>query len=737
MADVRMPDGQIIANVPDNISQDELLKMYSGHLAANTPAEASVMDAMKKGFSQAISPENLDQLAKDVGPVAAGRMAGTARFLTGAAELPANLLKITGISSKPAEYVQNIDEAAKRFQEQAGSKSMLPAAANIAGNLAVAGPALKGAAMVAEPVAGALPVLKPVVQAAQASPAGQAILGGAALGAAGSTGEPIDMAKQAGLGGLFGGAGHAAASGIGAVLSPALKRFKELQARGITAEDLKDTTMGQFFGGNLQKLENAIFENVPLGGVPGAIKTGEEKLTNLQNANKDLIQGQTKTANTGLDVSADLAKTAQKRAMEDAHRALDKSTEAEIAAKKLKLGDEEGAFHRQSIERALEPLGIKPEDIKHLSGTDLMNYAQKAISQSYENTLPQIKGIRVTGNKEKELRDLTDKYNSNYLGDTYHQTLQNDIDRLVDTTNKGGWINSQKWQGELSDLGSEAQRILTNPNATTFERRYGMALRDLKDSWMDLIEGKAGSEAFKNTNTAFSRLQAPQKAAAYVKSITEGGEFSPQQLLTAIKSGLSTKRFAGGEDELQQMATKGHQDMMARRAAHKQEVEDLKDRVARIKETEARNLQDAHAQMERNVKGQKDYLGTLADKQIESYKNAIENVKGDSSRSYEAKRLGYGLTGMGGAGYGLHAALGVSPLGLVGLGGGLIGGTKLLYTPAVQRAIQRAALMERPDIAVKVGEQLKRAAPAIGITAAEQRTGQAPEEEPTPQGGLQ
>lgn len=705
------------------------------------PKEASVMDAMKKGFSQAISQENLDQLAKDVGPVAASRMAGTARFLTGAAELPANLLKITGISEKPAEYIKAADEAAKRFQEQAGSKSILPTTANIAGSLVGAGSVLKGAGMAAEPVVGAIPALKPAAQALAASPASQAILGGATVGAAGSTGEPLDVVQQAGLGGLTAGATHGALSAVGSVLSPALERFKELKAKGLTAEDLKDTTMGQFFGGKLQSLENAL-TNVPFGGVSDAIKRGAEKLGILEAANKDLVSGQTQAATKGLDVGKELIKTNQRRAMQDAHLALDKNTQAQIDAMKLKLADDESAFHRESIERALEPLGIKPEDIKHLSGTDLMNYAQKAVSESYEKTLPQIKGIRVTGAKEKELRDLTNKYNSNYLGDEYHGILQNDIDRLVDTTNKGGWINSQKWQGELSDLGTEAQRILTNPNATTFERRYGMALRDLKDSWMDLIEGKAGSEAFKNTNTAFSRLQAPQKAASYVKSVAEGGTFNPQQLLTAIKSGLSTKRFAGGEDELQQMATKGYQDMMARRAEHAKEVKELQERIKNVKLREERNLEDAHKQIDQNVGSQKDYLKQLADKQVEAYQKTLDKVKGDVDTSYAGKRIGYNIAGLGGlgiGGYGTHALMGINPLAVPILGGGVIGATRTLYSPAVQKAIQRAALMERPEAIQKIGQQIKAIAPTVGVAAAQQRqqAAQSEDQEPLPQGGLQ
>ena len=117
LINVTMPDGTVITDVPRDITQEDLLQQYSKHKATNKP---SVWEAMKEGASQAFSPQSVKEFGETVGPGATERMARTGRFLTDMAELPANVMKITGISDKPAELVQAAKNRVNTLQEAGG-----------------------------------------------------------------------------------------------------------------------------------------------------------------------------------------------------------------------------------------------------------------------------------------------------------------------------------------------------------------------------------------------------------------------------------------------------------------------------------------------------------------------------------------------------------------------------------------------------------------------------------------
>ena len=442
----------------------------------------------------------------------------------------------------------------------------------------------------------------------------------------------------------------------------------------------------------------------------------------MEAANAAKINTANEAANRGLKYSQQDVVDQQKAAQAAEHAALDEKLATHHDTLAAQQADKESAFHLPMLNRALEPLGITiPEN---LSGTQAMKFAQDAISEGYNKVLPTIRGIRVTGAKEKELGELLNKYNTSYLGDDLSKTFENDINRLIDTTNKGGWITAEKWQGELSELSNEAHRLLTSPGASTYDRRYGKALMDLKDNWMDLIEGKKGSEAFKNLNTAFSRLQAPQKAASYVKSITEGGEFNPQQLLQAIKSGVSTKRFAGGEDELQQLATQGHSDIMAGRTKLKADKLANEKALAEAKAKDIAELEAKHTQSGRNVEEQQRQNATIADQQKGDFARTVARAKDmENPDAYGLKRLGYSAVGLGAPTYAAHL-LGISPLTTIGAGGALLAGSNAAYSDLGQKILKGAALANRPAWMKEMGATLKKNAP-LGALAGVQSYQQA------------
>lgn len=682
--------------------------------------EKSVWEAMKKGAQQAFSSENLQDIAKQAGPNAAARMAAPIKLATGLAKLPANVANIAGFS-KPLEAVNAGNQLAGDITEAGGSKSMLPAAANIGGELASGAGALSLLGKAAAPIEAAAPYVKPAFDAIRNSPITQSVLGGATLGAAGSSGSPMDMIKEGAIGAGTGAAGHGIITALGHAADPVLKRIAELRAKGISMDDIKKLSTGQMFGGVAQKIEN-VLEDLPFSGARSVVQKGQGVLNDLEAANAAKINTANEAANRGLKYSQQDVVDQQKAAQAAEHAALDEKLATHHDTLAAQQADKESAFHLPMLNRALEPLGITiPEN---LSGTQAMKFAQDAISEGYNKVLPTIRGIRVTGAKEKELGELLNKYNTSYLGDDLSKTFENDINRLIDTTNKGGWITAEKWQGELSELSNEAHRLLTSPGASTYDRRYGKALMDLKDNWMDLIEGKKGSEAFKNLNTAFSRLQAPQKAASYVKSITEGGEFNPQQLLQAIKSGVSTKRFAGGEDELQQLATQGHSDIMAGRTKLKADKLANEKALAEAKAKDIAELEAKHTQSGRNVEEQQRQNATIADQQKGDFARTVARAKDmENPDAYGLKRLGYSAVGLGAPTYAAHL-LGISPLTTIGAGGALLAGSNAAYSDLGQKILKGAALANRPAWMKEMGATLKKNAP-LGALAGVQSYQQA------------
>jgi hypothetical protein len=693
----------------------------------------SVWEAVKQGAKQAFSQEHRDELAKKVSPMAAERMAAPVRFATGAARIPANLMRMAGIEA-PAKAVSAVEEGAKRFTEQAGAKGILPGAANIGGEIALGGGLLK-AAQFAKPLVQMLPGGKTLVAVLEGSPLAQTMAGGAGLGMAGSTGSPQDILQEGALGALTGGAFHGLVSGTGKVLSPVLERYKELKKQGFTDEQLKNTSIGQFFGGKTQAVENFL-SDLPFSGAASVKEKGAKSLDEILASKKEAVNTQTKTATSGIDLAKQEAKILEERALQQQQEAAEKKLLSHFDNQKLIQAEKEADVHLPFINRSLEKIGVTVPP--GMSGNEAILYGQKAISKAYKDALANIGSLRLTSPIQNELLDLTKQYNKSKLG-PYAEMFQDDIASLIGSAGKGKWLNSENWQGNLSSLSERAYQSSTK-GADLFEKNYGKALGELKEKWMDLIEGQAGSDAFKAANKAFSEFQAPQKAASYVKSLTEGGEFTPQSLLNAIRSGTSVKRVAGGEDELQKMAQEAYKKIVTERQALEKAKKEGLEKFNAAKQSEKQKLSDKHrTQLEINAQKQKDYLQTLADKQKETYEKTVAKVKETPTQEYAQRRLAYNLSGLGGASYGLSHLIGLSPWAALGVGAAGIGGSRMLYSKPVQDAIKKAAIIERPEAVIKLGEGLKQAAPLSGLTAVQQYQNMrnAPkEEEEEPQGGL-
>jgi hypothetical protein len=784
----------------------------------------TVLGAIKQGAEQAFTPEAISELGKRIPPGAAGRMAAAARFGTGLARIPANLMRIAGVEG-PSEFVKAVDEGAKNLTESAGYTGGLPEVANLGGEILLGGAALKGASKLA-PVVEALPGGAALVKGLSQSPYAQAILGGMGFGAAGSTGSQYDVLKEAGLGGLFGLGGQAAASSIGSVAAPVLTRYKELKGLGYTdAEILKDTTIGQLLGGKAQTLEK-ILEAVPFSGVSQAVekgakslrdtmatkvapifqrqkaaenvldtslgqfKTAEQRMLNdaKAEAQRKLAIGQTKQATTLDDAQLaaqrklESGQTKQSTTLEDAKLAAQRKLETEQATQNAALKSTQSDVFIPAVNYALKPLNIViPEGTP---GNQAMKIGQTAISDAYNESLKNFSNLRLTKNIQDDLKSLTNTpgkegkiYNEGYLGKQNAGLFKNDIQRLIEETSKGKWLTPDNWQRSLSNLSKEAYSLRqTDP-------RYSQALYELKDKWMDLVESQVGSDLFKAANTAFSKFKIPERASAYASSIKAGGEFSPNELVNALRAEMTTKRLAGGEDELQQLAVNAHNKLMGERealaasqAAAKQGVKDLsvsenralsdlqttakqnlkdlftgKNRALSDLQTTAKQnlsdlygakgqgLEDKFTGLGSNLAQQKAALKSQAEAQVGKQKAAIEDITGlPSDNSYEGRRLGYAL-GVGSlGGYGL-SRFGVDPMVSLGAAGAGILGSRGVYSPAVQNLLKNTAIGNRNPIVREAGETLRENAPLVGITTAQeqQRSRQQEEEDFSPLDNLE
>lgn len=705
----------------------------------------SVWEAMKQGAKQAFSPESIAEYSKQIPPAAAARMAAPVRLATGVARLPANLMRMAGVET-PSQVVGAAEQGAKQLTEGAGYKGMLPGAANIGGELITGGAALKGAGALA-PAVEAIPGGAAVVKGLQESPMAQSILGGMGLGAAGSTGTQYDVLKEAGLGGLFGGAGQAVASGLGHVAAPVLKRYQDLKKAGYTdAEILKDTTIGQFFGGITQKAERAL-EDIPFGGVVPKITAGIESLKESLLGKTAPIQARAEAAQNILGTTQKQAQTLEQRALSDARDAAKLEMDAAHAAEKAALKTTETDVHVPIINYALKPLGI--EVPAGVTGNQAMKMGQDAISDAYTKALSGMTSLKIPESAKTEMRDLSRNFDFD-LG-PYEKSFEKDVERLIGQAVNKNWLTPDKWQGSLSDLSKRAYKASTSGGGV-FDANYGKALNQLKDKWMDLVEGQVGGELFKSANTAFSKFKIPEKAATYAKSIKAEGEFSPNELINALKSELSTKRLAGGEDEIQQLAVAANKKMLADREAlaakHAAEKRGLGD----IESQQARSLEDKFTGLEYSLARQKAAIKNQAEKNVAGQEKLMGEVTGPrTAGDYAGKRLGYmvGTGGLGLGSYGLAHALGIDPMWAAAISGGAIGGTRVLYSNVAQNGLKNAALKQRPAVVQQAGEALRQNAPLAGLTAVQQmqsmrgRPGvqvfnpETGEEITPPQGGLQ
>jgi hypothetical protein len=281
-------------------------------------------------------------------------------------------------------------------------------------------------------------------------------------------------------------------------------------------------------------------------------------------------------------------------------------------------------------------------------------------------------------------------------------------------------LSASEWHNIFKDVGGQAFNNKGFGVKGT-QAEYGNALTQLKNAWMDVIEGTPGSELIKQANAAHSALQVPQTAAGYLKTYTEkGGEFDAKDFLRALKSEASRKKFSAGEARLQDEALATFEQMAKDKAILKAQEDIFKQQLTAKKAQEKAAMKAGNVQSASNLANQRAYLEMIANQQKTSTNKLVGEIKDEPHGSYAAKRVGYSLAGLGGAGTAGHMlanTLGIPAEQQMLGAGALIGGSNIMNSKIVQDLIKKGATMERPQIVKDIGQGLQNVATPGSLSA--------------------
>ena len=574
---------------------------------------------------------------------------------------------------------------------------------------------------------------------------GQAVGGGAILGALGSSGTPLDVIQEGGIGAGVGALAHGVLKGAGAIADPALEQLKKIKAAGLDPKEfLKNSSMGQALGGYAQKFENAI-NALPFSGVAPKIEQGVKGLQGQIAGKQAEIKGTTQEAVTGMKSAFDTAKQKAAQKLEADNAARELRLEGNVAKMGESIDTKHGGFSERMINEALKPAGqVLPPGVK---GTAAIKFAQDVEDDLYKKAIPKIGDVRIGDDEVNALNNVL-ALNKNRLGgenSEWYTRLSNEIQDIVSKAGDARLLTGQQWHNIFKDLGAEAQKH-KGPLIGGTEREFGQSLTQLKNEWMKLVEGTGGADIIKQANQVHSTLQVPQAAAGYLNTyIEKGGAFDPKDFLRALKAESSGKKFSAGEAKLQDDALAAYEAMAKDKAALKLKAEDFKAQLADLKKREKAAMGQGNKEQAANLAKQRAYVQSQAEQQSKGLTQLGKEVAPEPFASYGAKRMGYDVAGAGlltGGGGLLSHLFNVSPGLQAMISGGTLSATNALYSKPVQDFIKSVAVKDRPEIIKQLGKELREYSPAGAMVAADEyqnlrQQGQ-PEytfEEPTQTGG--
>lgn len=501
--DVKMPDGTVITNVPDNVTQSEILARYNkmqgmaepqASVEVSAPTEpvlqeypqwASTSGGAAVGRPRLVDRTNIQTTPRPLESFTAGTLKGgvidpvlgTAQFVTGG-NLGTNQL------------AQQIGEQFAPYQETNPAAFM---GGQITGTIAPSSAIYKGV----QKGIGMLPSferLAPTLGALSSRfpksyQAGQATFGGAVtapvVGAitpieTGVTGQefyeqkaerlPTDIALGAG-GGFVG-------ERLASMIRPRIRpEVKELTDRGI------NLTPAQISGGFLKSFEDRM---------------------------------------TSIPIIGDVINYARTKGIEE--------------------------FNKAAYKQVLEPIGAKVPDV---TGREGVRQVKKAITNAYDEVLPKITFIR-DADLETKLANVGSQIDG--LTTDNATKVSNTVNKILNDHEINGKIEGKTFKIVEEKLGKLAKQFGSSGNVDErlMGEAYQKAIAEIRASLAR--NNPEFAEKLANINTAFSRY-ARIRAAGSMANTTE--MFSPAQLAAAVrKSDISSgkDKYATGTAIMQDLA---------------------------------------------------------------------------------------------------------------------------------------------------------------------------------------
>ena len=563
------------------------------------------------------------------------------RAAMGVAKPLAGIAEFAGYG-EPAKALLSMD---KGIKEQTGPISTLGSFAGDIGGFGAAAkaaaPILKGATALAPELANVPTWLKPILAGGAAGaiePTGKAM---------GEEGFGAQKAGQIGLGAALGPVAQKVGEGVAGVMSPQLQRLKDLAAQGINIDEfMKKSTLGQTLGGAAQAVENAL-QVVPLGGVKKLVQAGQENLKNLAAKRATNFEDLLKKSQTEGSAAIKEDFNAVKTDLENQHLTSTAKLNSYIDMMKNQLTTKHEDFSVPLLNKVLSNIDekLKPG----LKGNAAVNDVAEKISKSFDDALDKIGEVPIGAHHLHELNGILAKAEKDFgqADPKAFAQLKSDIN----TKMLGNFIDNYKiparqWHDVYKEIGETAFNTRTG---SSFEQKYGKALRDAQKVWTKMAEEVDKTGAIKKANTAYSEFQIPQRAAADLTTVkTTEGAFTPEKLLGASKVEAGIPKFGRGIAPYQQEAQTALKMMNAERDDLGRQITALQGKSGTAQKKRLEELTNRKDELTKQLGEQQERMGKFISERNAS---AQELAKGLNERfqpgPYSRLATGAGLLGMG------------------------------------------------------------------------------------------
>jgi hypothetical protein len=198
-------------------------------------------------------------------------------------------------------------------------------------------------------------------------------------------------------------------------------------------------------------------------------------------------------------------------------------------------------FSRETVENILKPLGINVP--KNLEGEALVDFAQQAVSDSYQNIVPK---LSITTRPVDEAIDeiIADRINAGQFVDVDVDGFEKILAGVYKRHTSNGKLSKQKLKDAESDITNEIRGLSRSSNS--IERAYGKALTEVRDALREqIVKQNPDVPSLQRVNRAFAEMKPVTKASQ--AAIGAAGKFTPIQYLRQVKgvpSGMLTKQAA-------------------------------------------------------------------------------------------------------------------------------------------------------------------------------------------------